>query len=430
MVNHMISVDEAMDRILRHIVVLDSEDRAILECLGQVLDADIRANESIPPMDNSAMDGFAVRARDIQGAASLSPVVLSVIDQVAAGYVSSRKVEAGTAIRIMTGAPVPAGADTVVPFEDTDEEARVGRGETLSDIGILVEPVEGANIRRRGEDITAGQVVLRRGTMLRPPEIGLLASIGKAKVSVIRRPVVAILATGDELLEISEPLAPGKIRDTNSYTTAAQVLRYGGIPMMLGIGRDTARSLNELLGRALDADLLVTSGGVSVGDYDVVKNVLAERGEMDLWSVRMKPGKPSAFGMIRRGGDQPGLPHLGLPGNPVSSMITFEQFVRPAILKMLGHTNLEKPTVRAVMENSVMNRDHRRIYCRVIVRRTGDTYRATLTGPQGSGVLTSMSRANGLAVVPEAVARVDPGDTVDVQMLDWNESHNLPQEAP
>ncbi len=430
MVSHMISVDEARERILQNTVVLDSEDRPILECLGQVLDTDIRADESIPPMDNSAMDGFAVRARDTQGAASSSPVVLSVIGQVAAGYVSSRSVEPGTAIRIMTGAPLPSGADTVVPFEDTDEDARAARGEALSDIGILVEASEGANIRRRGEDITAGQVVLRQGTVLRPPEIGLLASIGKAKVSVIRRPVVAILATGDELLEINEPLAPGKIRDTNSYTTAAQVLRYGGIPMMLGIGRDTARSLNELLDRALDADLLVTSGGVSVGDYDVVKNVLAERGDMDLWTVRMKPGKPSAFGMIRRGGDRPGLPLLGLPGNPVSSMITFEQFVRPAILKMLGHTNLDKPTVRAVMEDRVMNRDHRRIYCRVIVHRSGDTYRARLTGPQGSGVLTSMSSANGLAVVPETVARLDPGDTVDVQMLDWNESHNLPQEVP
>lgn len=425
----MIAVDEAQRRILEHINVLDAEEKPILACLGQVLSVDVWSSSDIPPMDNSAMDGFAVRAEDTHGAQAMSPVLLQIVDQVAAGSVSSRVVEQGTAIRIMTGASLPRGADAVVPFEDTDETSRHGRGEDLTHIGILVQAKEGANVRRRGEDIAQGQLVLKRGTVLRAAEIGILASIGMARVSVTRRPVVAILSTGDELVEITEPLAPGKIRDANSYTTAALVLRYGGSPKIVGIGRDSAQSLNELLDRALDADMLITSGGVSLGDYDMVKNVLAERGEMELWTIRMKPGKPSAFGLIRRGSDRPGLPHVGLPGNPVSSMITFEQFVRPAILKMLGHSNLEKPTVRAVIEDRIANKDGRRIYSRVFVRKSGDVYKARLTGPQGSAILTSMVNANGLAVVPETVSQVNPGDIVDVQMLDWNESHILPQET-
>lgn len=428
--NHMISVEDAQRMILEHMHVLDREEKPILECLGQVLDADITADLDIPPMDNSAMDGFAVRARDTEGASSSSAIVLSVIDQVPAGYVSSRTVGPGSAIRIMTGAALPSGADTVVPFEDTDEEARTARGDDLSRIGILIETRKGANVRRRGEDIARGQIVLSSGTVLRPAEIGVLASIGVTRAPVIRRPVVAILSTGDELVGINEPLGPGKIHDANSYTIAAQVSRYGGIPWPLGIARDSVASLNALLDRALDADMLITSGGVSLGDYDMVKDILSQRGEMHLWTIRMKPGKPSAFGLIRRDSDRPGLPLLGLPGNPVSSMITFEQFVRPAILKMLGLRTLRKPTVRAKIEAEISNRDGRRVFARVSVRSDGDEYRARLAGPQGSGVLTSMAKANGLAIVPESVSRVGPGDVVEVQMLDWNESHCLEGEMP
>ncbi|MFC2008898.1 gephyrin-like molybdotransferase Glp [Chloroflexota bacterium] len=425
----MISVEEALQRILSQIDRLDSEEKPILECQRQVLSADVWSDIDIPPMDNSAMDGFAVRVQDTCGARPVSPALLRVIGQVAAGSVCSHVVEQGTAVRIMTGASLPAGADAVVPFEDTDEPSRNGQMETLSHVGVLVETKQGANVRRRGEDLAQGQLALRKGTMLRPAEIGVLASIGVARVSVVRRPVVAVLSTGDELAPVDEPLAPGKIHDANSYTIAALVQCYGGIPKIIGIGRDSAQSLHDLLDRALDTDMLVTSGGVSLGDYDMVKNVLADRGDMDLWTVCMKPGKPSAFGVIRRGNGKPGLPHLGLPGNPVSAMVTFEQFARPAILKMLGQEAFGKPTVRAIIEDRVINTDGRRIFARAFVRRVEDVYKARLTGPQGSAILTSMAKANGLAIVPETVSQVNPGDTVDVQMLDWNESHILPEEA-
>jgi molybdopterin molybdotransferase len=329
----------------------------------------------------------------------------------------------GTAIRIMTGAPIPKGTDSVVRFEDTDETARQ-RGGPISQIGICVAAKEGQNIRRAGEDISKGQVVLPAGTIIRPAEVGVLASLGRSTVSVIARPVIAIVATGNELVEVGQALPLGKIYNSNSYSVAALVRRYGGVPRVLGIALDSKDSLVAALRRGLDADMLITSGGVSVGDYDIVKEVLAKEGEIGFWSVRMKPGKPLAFGQIR-GVDKTGasrnIPHLGLPGNPVSSMVAFEMFARPAILKMMGKRNLAKPTIEAVLEDRILNSDARRVFSRAIVEKRGDRYFARLTGRQGSGVLTSMSLANGLAIVPEDVAEVRAGDTIRVMMLDWNE---------
>ncbi|MFU8796460.1 MAG: gephyrin-like molybdotransferase Glp [Dehalococcoidia bacterium] len=419
----MISVDEALEKILSHFVILQPEQKPILECLGQVLAEDVHSTIDVPPLDNSAMDGYAVRAADIRGATESSPRYLRVIGEVAAGSAAETEVTPGTAIRIMTGAPVPCGADTVVRFEDTDEGGRRSAKGELSQIGILCEAEEGLNVRRRGEDITSGGMVLTGATLLRPQEIGLLASLGRATALVIRRPVVAILATGDELTGVDQPLSPGKIYDSNTYTIAAEVSRYGGIPRILGIGRDTVQSLNEKIDRGMDADMLITSGGVSKGDYDMVKDVLAERGEIGFWTVCMKPGKPLAFGTLKKdeGCGEKTVPHLGLPGNPVSSMITFEQFARPAILKMMGYTNLAKPTVRATIDSDVPNRDGRRVFVRVIVSKRDGKYHASLTGPQGSGILTSMARANGLAIIPESKKLVRAGDTVDVQMLDWRQ---------
>ena len=271
------------------------------------------------------------------------------------------------------------------------------------------------NIRRAGEDIAIGSKVLSKGVVIRPSEVGVLASLGRSRVQVIRRPVLAILATGDELVDINQPLPPGKIYNSNTYSVAALVLRYGGIPRILGIALDSEASLLAKLHRGLDADMLITTGGVSLGDYDIVKDILAKEGEIAFWTVQMKPGKPLAFGRIK------GIPHLGLPGNPVSSMVTFELFVRPAILKMMGKKNLVKPAVEAVIENPIVNSDGRRIFARAIVDKRGGQYFARLTGPQGSGILTSMSLANGLVIVPEDKARVEPGDKVRVMMLDWNE---------
>ena len=412
----MISVEEALGRVLRYVSVLEAEEKPLLECLGQVLDEAVYSAVDVPPHDNSAMDGYAVQAESIAGAAPSAPVYLDVVAEVRAGTVAERGVGPGEAIRIMTGAPMPAGADTVVPFEDTDE---VGGGHHPGRIGIMRQAAIGDNVRMAGEDIARGQLVLERGTCLRPQEIGVMASLGRAQAQVVRRPVVAILATGDEVVEVGQPLAPGKIYNSNSYSIAAQVLRYGGIPRVLGIARDEVAEIEARLSEALSADMLITSGGVSAGDYDLVKEVLASRGEVSFHTVRMKPGKPLAFGVIRGGGRA--VPHLGLPGNPVSSMITFEFFARPAILTMMGRRAVEKPMVKAVLEGSVRNSDGRRVFARAQVRREGDRYVARLTGPQGSGVLTSMAHANGLAIVPEEWPSAGDGDIVDVIMLDWSQ---------
>jgi len=419
----MISVEEALEKILGYVEVLESEEEPILDCLGQVLAEDVYSAIDIPPVDNSAMDGFAVRAEDTCGASRSSPKVLPVIGEVAAGSLPDKEVKPGTAIRIMTGAPLPQGANAVVQFEDTDEVARKASGDNSSQIGILRQVEKGLNVRRKGEDIARDALILQKGTVLRPSEIGVLASLGHSTALVIRRPVVSVLATGDELVDIDHPLPPGKIYNSNSYTIAAQILRYGGLPKVLGIGRDSVESLNEKIDEGLDSDMFITSGGVSLGDYDVVKDVLAKRGEVALWTVCMKPGKPAAFGVIKNGENR--VLHLGLPGNPVSSMVTFEQFARPAILKMMGKKNLAKPTVQAVIENDIRNPDGRRIFARVMVTKHGEQYHARLTGPQGSGVLTSMAKANGLAIIPEDAKGVKAGDIVQVQMLDWNEDSML-----
>jgi len=416
----VISVDEALEKILARIDVLEAEESPILGCLGQVLAEDVSSSINIPPLDNSAMDGYALRSADTRGASRKSPRILRVIETVTAGSISRSEVEPGTAIRIMTGAAIPKGADCVVRFEDTDESERQG---TSSEIGILTEAKPGLEIRRAGEDITAGSIVLGKGTVIRPAEVGVLASLGRSKVKVIRRPVVAILATGDEVVDIAQPLPEGKIYNSNSYSVAALVLRYGGIPKMLGIASDIEDSLVARLHLGLDADMLITSGGVSFGDYDIVRDVLSKRGEIVFWRVRQKPGKPVVFGVIkeRSKGKVKNIPLFGLAGNPVSAMINFELFARPAILKMMGKKSLTKPAVEAVLEGAIENTDGRRIFARAIVEKRGGRYFARLTGPQGSGILTSMSLANGLVIVPEDKPGVKEGDSVQVMMLDWSE---------
>ena len=428
----MISVEEALEKILSYVEVLEPERRPILDCLGQVLAEDVYSTIDIPPLDNSAMDGYAVRAEDTYGARESSPVYLAVVGGVAAGSLPTKEIEPGTAIRIMTGAPLPDGADAVVQFEDTDEMTRKSSGGDLSQIGILRQAKKRLNVRNRGEDIARGSLVLEKGRVLRPQEIGVLASLGRSTALVIRRPIVAILATGDELIAVDQPLDPGKIHDSNTYTIAAEVSRYGGIPRILGIGRDSIQSLTEKIDEGLDADMLITSGGVSKGDYDIVKDVLAEHGEVGFWTVRMKPGKPLAFGIMKNveGSRKRQVPHLGLPGNPVSSMITFEQFARPAISKMMGKKTLTKPTIRAIIEANIANNDGRRVFARVIVTRRDGQYYASVTGPQGSGILTSIAKANGLAVIPETSKGVKAGEMVEVQMLDWMEEQGEQEMSP
>jgi molybdopterin molybdotransferase len=420
---HLIGVDEALAEILSHVRPLDAERVPVLDALGRVLAEEIVSDIDIPPFDNSAMDGYSVRAADVAGALPDAPVRLAVTGSVAAGYVSSERLAPGTAIRIMTGAPLPQGADAVVPFEDTDDmdrskEARLEAPAAEIQVRRAVRARD--HTRPAGEDIRRGEPAMGAGRVIRPQEIGVLASLGHESVLVHRRPRVAILATGDELLEIHEPLAPGKIRNSNEYTNAALVVRTGGVPLRLGIARDTRADLTHKIRQGLEqgADLFLTSGGVSVGDYDVVKDVLGTEGEMQFWQVNMKPGKPLAFGLLPGG-----VPLIGLPGNPVSAMVSFEQFARPAILKMLGHRDLAKPTIRAIVDEPVSN-SGRRGFVRVVVSRRADGYHARTTGEQGSGVLTSMAKANGLAIVPEGILHVEAGTELAVQMLDWPEGMN------
>ncbi|MCH7837088.1 MAG: molybdopterin molybdotransferase MoeA [Chloroflexi bacterium] len=418
----MISVDEALERILSYFDRLEPEERPVPDALGQVLAEDVESTLDIPPLDNTAMDGYAVRAADTEGASEANPVRLRVSGELAAGYIFDGEVTPGSAVRIMTGAPIPRGADAVVPFEETDESSTGSDREfgtfakSASEVGVLKAAKLGANIRRAGEDVGRGTLVLPQGTVLRPAQIGVLASLGKATVRVIRRPIVAILSTGDELLQPGQPVEPGKIYDSNAYSVAAMVRESGGIPRTLGIATDTVDALTAKIGEGLDADMLITSAGVSRGDYDVVKEVLAKEGDIDFWTVRMKPGKPLAFGAFPAGDRK--VPHIGLPGNPVSSMITFELFGRPAVYKMLGKSGWQRPTVRAVAEERIVNTDGRRVYARAIVSQREGRYYASLTGPQGSGILTSMAQANALAVVPEEVAAVEAGDEVECLLLD------------
>jgi molybdopterin molybdotransferase len=426
----MISVEEALEKILQEVDTLEEEYVPILDTMGQVLAEDIKSDINVPPLDNSAMDGYAVLYEDTKGASREFPKYLRVIDTVMAGSISKKEVVPGTAIRIMTGAAVPAGANSVVQFENTDEAQRKesANGQSINQVGIFAEAKDGLNIRRAGEDISKGTLALKKGTVIRSAEIGLMASLGYSRVKAIRRPVVAIFSTGNELMDVNQTLTEGKIYDSNSFSIASLVKRYGCIPKILGIAIDNEEAIASKLNEARDADMVLTTGGVSMGDYDMVKDILARDGELVFWKVRVKPGKPLAFGKIKgvsRNGEARSIPHLGLPGNAVSCMVSFELFVRPALLKMMGKKHIAKPTVEAILEDSVINDAGRRIYDRAIVERRNGRYYARLTGPQGSGILTSMSLANGLVLIPEDRKEVRKGEIVQALMLDWNEEAGI-----
>ncbi|MGD1996523.1 MAG: molybdopterin molybdotransferase MoeA [Anaerolineae bacterium] len=396
-----LSVEEALQRILSTARVLEPERVPILEAVNRVLAESIAAGRDIPPLANSAMDGYAVRGEDVAQA----PARLQVVEEVAAGSVGEIKVQPGTAVRIMTGAPIPQGADTVVRFEDTHVD-----GDWVE---VVKEYATGKNVRSAGEDVRAGQTVLSPGKVLRPQEIGMLAAVGHVEVAVIRRPRVGILATGDEVVSPDETPGPAQIWDANSYTVAAQVRRYGGLPLVLGIARDREALVRQGIREALaqESDFIITSGGVSVGDFDLVKQVLAAEGEMHFWSLNMKPGRPLAFGVVD------GVPLLGLPGNPVSAMISTELFARPALLKMQGIDEWPWLSVRARLVDPIVRKDERRHYLRVRLRQTPEGWEAALTGDQGSGILNSLVQADGLAIVPEDVDHLPEGSMVDVLSL-------------
>ena len=416
----MLSVEEARDKVLDLVKVLDNEEVGLMESIGQVIAEDIYAELDIPPFQNSAMDGYAVRHQDIKGASPNRAVTLKVVGSVAAGQMAKVELPKGTAIRIMTGAPLPPGADTVVPFEETDELIRKKPTGVVDEVSVLAEFPKGEFVRPAAEDVRKGNLILRSGTVIRPSEIGVLASLGYDSVTVNRRPLIGILATGNELAYPGKPLGSGEIYDSNSNSVAALVKRYGGIPKILGIAKDNFESVDSMLSKGIATDLLITSAGVSKGDYDIVKDVLAKHGRITFWSVKMRPAKPIAFGEISNM-DGRKIPLIGLPGNPVSAVVAFEQLARPAILKMMGKIKLEKPYVYALLEDPIINTDGRRVYARAIVNKRNGKYYAKLTGPQGSNILTSMAKANGLAICDEAVDVMKGGDVAKVEMLDWEE---------
>ena len=409
-----ISVEEALQKVLSSVSVLPSVRVELPDGLNRILAEDVVAQDNLPPFANSSMDGYAVRASDVVGATVENPVELRVLADIAAGAVSSVALSAGTAARIMTGAPMPAGADTVVPVEETNEPWRDRERPLPETIQIRRGSHAGNYVRESGEDILAGTTVLQAGHLVRPQDIGVLASLGYAQLDVVRRPRVGLLATGDELISVEEPLQPGKIRNSNSYTQAAQVSNVGAIPVMLGTAGDRGAEVRARLMEALErsVDLIVSSAGVSVGAYDVVKAVLEEEGSVGFWRVRMRPGKPLAHGRFG------GIPFLGLPGNPVSAMVSFERFARPAILKMAGHSMLARPTVEVVVEEEIRS-DGRESYLRAVVTRDGGVYKAVTTGSQGSHMMTSLLKANALLIVPEGVKYVPYGERLQAMMIDW-----------
>lgn len=404
----LLGVDEARAKILAACGPLPPVALPLLDALGLVLADDVAAPVDVPPFQNSAMDGYAVRAADLQGACPDSPVALPVTAAVAAGDPPGASIVNGGAARIMTGAPMPEGADAVVRFEETDERSRPG---LRAVVRIERAVVPGENVRDAGEDIRAGQVVLGRGRQLRAVDLGLLAALNYRQVTVHRRPRVGILSTGNEVRSPGDAGAAGTIRDSNSYTLAGLVQEAGGEPLLLGVARDEIDAIRRRLQAAVGVDLLLTSGGVSLGDYDLVKDVLAAEGRVDLWQVRIKPGKPMAFGHIGA------APLLGLPGNPVAAAVAFLQFARPAIKRMLGLPATRLPVLRARLSREHENRGRRRHFVRGIVRREGAEYLAEPAGAQGSGVLTSMAEANCLIVLPETWDYAPAGAEVEVELL-------------
>jgi molybdopterin molybdotransferase len=401
----MIPVDEALDKILSHVPPLGFEKVSLLDALGRVIGEDIYAKRNIPPLDNSAMDGYALKSEDVRKASQNHPVRLVVIEDLPAGFISTKTIEKGKAIRIMTGAPIPKGADTVVPVEVTKKED----GFVL----IFKAADPGENIRESGEDVKQGDRVISKGDIVRPAEVGMLASVGRSFVSVYQRPLVAIVCTGDELVDVDGDLNEGKIISSNSYTIGAQVKDCGAIPLQLGIAKDRKEEIEEKLRQGIRADVLISSAGVSVGDYDFVKDVMKHLGvEMVFWKVAMRPGQPLAFGTMG------GKPVFGLPGNPVSSMISFEQFVRPALLKMMGCRHIFRPLVEAILKEEIKKMAGRRYFIRGSISFENNQYVVTTTGEQGSGMLRSMVKANGLIVIPEDQEIVRAGEKVKVQLLD------------
>lgn len=396
----MPAFEEARSIVLENIIPLESQLVPLHDALGRAAAEDIAAAWDMPACDNSAMDGFAVRADDCRSL----PVTLRISGYLPAGETATEGVEAGCAVKIMTGAPVPPGCDAVVPVEETEEN---------NDTVTLTRTVSpGQHIRLTGEDVAAGTLFLAAGRRIGPPEISMLASFGKALVPVYRRARVGIVSTGDELLELGAAPRPGAIINSNAHALAAALREIGAEPVLLGIARDNLESHREKLSAGLSCDALITSAGVSAGDRDLVRDVLAELGvEQLFWKVEMKPGHPTAFG--RKGN----VPVFSLPGNPVSTMVTFEQFVRPALLKMMGHTRIVRPLLKAVLTEGVKKKAGRVHFVRVEVETRDGRLYARSAGDQNTGILNTMLRADAIAMLPADRTALAAGEEVNIQLV-------------
>jgi len=402
----MLSVKEAQDKILSQPIKIKTKEVPIIDSLGLVLAKDIISNDNIPIYDNSAMDGYAVRVDDVKGTDKNYPIKLKLIgEDIPAGKVPTAKIEPGYCMSIMTGAPIPEGCSGVVIKEDSERE----NGNVL----VFKECIQGENIRYRGEDIKKGDIVLQRGKKIYSADIGVMASIGISEVLVNYPPVVGIISTGDELLEIEDKLEFGKVRDSNSYSLSGQVSESGATYIRYGIVKDEKSALEKKIAGALsECDILLISGGVSLGDYDYVKDTLVDIGaNLIFWRVNQKPGKPLAFLTY---GDKF---IFGLPGNPVSVMVCFEMYVRPLIRKMMGFDKLFKDLVLAKTTHDFKHKKGKTNFVRVIIEKEDSEYFIKSTGMQGSGILTSMVKADGIAVFPENIGDIKKGDEVEVYQL-------------
>jgi molybdopterin molybdotransferase len=408
----MLSVREAQQRILAHFSPLETIYVPLERAAGRVLAAVIHADSDLPPFDNSSVDGFAVLAADVAPAGSGNPIRLSVIGDIPAGSSPEFTLQPGQAARIMTGAPLPAGAEAVVMVEDTDFHQRAA-GPAPENVVIFRAVEAGENTRRRGMDMRQGAEILRPGHVLRAQELGMLAMVGIAQVPVFRLPRVAILSSGDEIIPVEAPLTPGKIRDTNTYTLAALAAQAGCEVFRLGVAADTRSAVQELIDAAvaIKPDVIISSAGVSMGAFDYVKNVVESGGGLDFWKVDMRPGKPLAFGKYR------GIPYFGLPGNPVSAFVGFLVFVEPALQRLCGRKVVERPRVKAVLGENVES-DGRESYLRAVVTLESGSRSARLTGNQSSGNLFSLVQANALLIIPSGVKSCPLGTEVDVWLLE------------
>ncbi|MEB3328734.1 MAG: gephyrin-like molybdotransferase Glp [Candidatus Sericytochromatia bacterium] len=406
----MLRVDEARARILATLSALPARPVALPEACGSVLAEGIRATEALPPFDNAAVDGYAVRVACVRGASADTPVPLRITGEAPAGRpVDGLVVRPGCAVRVMTGAPLPAGTEAVVMREDTHEAPEAVR--------VCAPAAPGEHIRRAGEDVAPGAAVLGAGATLKPSAIALLGALGVTRVVAHRRPSVALLATGDELVWPDEPLRPGQIRASSALALEALVRAAGGEPRQLGIVPDDRAALEAALARASQADLILTTGGVSVGDHDLVRQVLEREGAIAFWRIDMQPGKPLAFGHWA------GTPLLGLPGNPVSSLVCFELFARPAIRRLAGHTAVVRPSLQARLAANHEKRAPRRQYLRAAVALTDQGLTATLATRQGSHQLTGLVQGNALVVLPEGPGHWAAGDAVEVLLLEELEAY-------